>query len=464
MLHRAGLLLLLLLALPAAAYGEQDETGPNFALPDTVKPEVMARYDEAVKAFREAHEAKKDQTAKTEAAVKKLLALRKEAPELPQVCYYLGIAYQITKEFAKARGVLETAVELNPKFHQALIELGDVYIWLKQPDKAMPWYEKALALAPDYAHGYLMRGLARLRRGDAKGAAADLERAQKLGAKDSWLALMLELARRADAPPWPGTVYVRESANYVVRTPVSQEVADDISLHAEAIHETYSKIFPKIKKERRKFEIFVYASKEDYHANGGPPSAAGHYDTMLRRLHIYTHEKDADTKLTLYHEGFHQFLHDYLEDAPQWFNEGLGDFFGPTEYQPKKDTKGKVTGYSMRLRPNPWRLQYIQAMIQRGRVRSWRQLMLMSQAELYDEEWAGVHYAQAWSIIYFLIRGSAAPDQTAGPYFELLKSYFAALRKGDGQGEAFEKTFGKQDLPKLEAEWRKFILKLGPEG
>ncbi len=450
--------------LAPIARAEQDETGPNFALPEGTAPDLAARYKAAVEVFEAARDAEADQTAKLEKAIKQLLAVRKEAPHLAPVAYYLGIAYQYTKEFEKARAVLSAAVESNPSFHQALIELGDVHIWRKQPEKAFPFYEKAIAIAPAYAHGYLMRGAARLRAGALDEAIADLEKAAALGAKDEWLPRILEIARRERAgPPWQTAVYVRESENYIVRTPISQEVADDISLHAEAIYDTYERVFPKIKKEQRKFEILVYADEADYHANGGPPQAAGHYDTFFRKLHIYRHEKDEDTKLTLYHEGFHQFLHDYLEDAPQWFDEGLGDFFGPSIYEPKVDRRGKIVGGRMRLRPNPWRLELIQAAIKRGMVRPWRQLMLMSQRELYDEKWAHIHYAQSWSIVYFLIRGGARPEETTGPYFKLLNAYFTALRKGDGQGEAFEKAFGRQNLPALEQEWRKFILSLRPE-
>ncbi|MGH7297108.1 MAG: DUF1570 domain-containing protein, partial [Polyangiaceae bacterium] len=265
-------------------------------------------------------------------------------------------------------------------------------------------------------------------------------------------------------PDWKGTVYTATSAHYIVKTPVSQDVADWVDRHAELIYRTYTLIFPKIDKVKRKFEILCYASAEEYHRNGGPAQAGGHYDPVVRKLHIFKYEKDEDTTLVLYHEGFHQFIHDYLEDPPQWWNEGTADFFGPTRYEPVLGPSGKPIEETMRLRPNPWRLGTIKAAIQKGRIRPWKQLMLMSQRELYEPDWAGIHYAESWSIIYFLIRGGAAPDQTTGPYFPLLDAYFKALRKGGGQEAAYEKAFGKVDVPALEKAWKEYTLKLGPEG
>ena len=214
-------------------------------------------------------------------------------------------------------------------------------------------------------------------------------------------------------------------------------------------------IFPKVEKEKRKFTIIVHGAKADYHASGGPEGAGGHYEPALRKLVLFQYEKDEDTKIVLYHEGFHQFLHDYFEDAPQWMDEGLGDFFGPSKYVPADGKKGKER---MEFRPNPWRLNYIQQAIRAGKIRKWQHLMNMSQAEMYEEQWAGIHYAQAWSMIYFFIRGGAPPGAPAGPYFKYLKEYFMALRKGDSAEQAFIAAFGKSDVTKLENEWKAFIL------
>jgi len=463
----AAIMVVALAALPSVAPRElaarpcPPGTGPNFELPPDLDPKIGEQYRAALKAFEAAESAEEGATGKIEKAVKLLKAAQAAAPRFAPPLYYLGIAYQWTKEFDRARAVLKQALEINPKFHEAIVELADTYVWLKQFDRAWPEYERAIALKPEYAHAYAARGFARLRAGDLAGAASDLEKANGLGEPD--LSKAIEFVRREiRGPDWKQT-FVCETEHYTVFTGENQALADEIGKHAELIHRTYSRIFKDIKKEKRKFPIVVFGSAEEYHENGGPPQAGGHYNPLLRKLYIFKYPKDRDTKLVLYHEGFHQFLHDYLEDAPQWFNEGLADFFGPSRYVSKTGKTGNVVSEGMELRPNPWRLKAIQMALKAGRVRPWRDLMLMSQRELYDPRLAGLHYAQSWSIVYFLIRGDAKPSDNAGPHFQVLASYFAALRKGLGQEEAFNASFGKCDLAKLEEKWKSFILSLPAE-
>ncbi len=65
----------------------------------------------------------------------------------------------------------------------------------------------------------------------------------------------------------------------------------------------------------------------------------------------------------------------------------------------------------------------------------------------------GNHYAQAWSMIYFM---AEADDRV---HFKYLKKYFKALRSGKSRREAYESAFGKADMPALEERWRTFILR-----
>src|SRR5438093_917173 len=122
---------LIFIVLSAAARAEQDETGRNFAVPTGTARDIADRYEAAVEAFRDSRRAEKDADKKIQDAMKKFLSLRHDAPELAAPCYFLGILYQETKEFEKARQVLDAAVQLNPRFHQAWVELGDVYGWMK---------------------------------------------------------------------------------------------------------------------------------------------------------------------------------------------------------------------------------------------------------------------------------------------------------------------------------------------
>lgn len=436
------------LVLPLCA---QEEEGPNFEIPEKWTEEKRAAFEEAVRLYHEAAEADEDTVSKFEAAIAALLdALRLDKTYAP-TRYYLGIAYQIIGEFNKARSQLEQALKYNRNFHQAMVELADTHMHEKKPKKAARMYDKAIATAPEYTHAYRMRALYLLKELEFEDCLADCEVVLAAEPEDDLAIYLRDVAQRElNGEDWE-TAYEAETEHYIIKTNTDQEFAELVGFRAEMIHKVYTRLFPKVSTGRRKFPIIVYADAEEYHRKGGPPSAGGHYEPLLRKLVLFRYPELDDTMLVLQHEGFHQFLHYYLEDAPQWFNEGVADYFGPTEYS-------KVRGDDhMEVRPNPWRVKTIKQALAAGRVRGFRELMMMSQAELYHPQWAGIHYAQAWSIIYFLC------EYNDREHFPILKDYFLALKEGDGQEEAFNASFGQVDLAVIEQEWAGFVRKLRDE-
>ncbi len=428
----------------------QDESGPNFETPEDWDDEERAVYQSAVEKYRIASEATEDSVTKFEAAIAALQDAMRQDKGFAPTRYYLGIAYQITREYNKARNHLEQAVKYNRDFHQAMVELGDTYMHLKKPNKAGRMYDKAIDAAPDYLHAFRMRAFYYLREFEFEDAIADADHVLGEEPEDGLAQYVKQIAERElFGEDWAeDETFVVESTHYIVMTNTDQEFAEYISFRAELIHEVYEGIFPKISTGRRKFPIVVYRDRDEYRRKGGPPTAGGHYEPLLRKLVLFRYEELQDTMLVLQHEGFHQFLHYYLEDAPQWFNEGVADYFGPTEYIEEGGRE------AMEIRPNPWRVQTIKQALRAGRVRSFRDLMMMSQAELYHPQWASIHYAQSWSIIYFLC------EYNEREHFPILKAYFKALRDGDGQEEAFLQSFGEVDLETIERQWVDFVRKL----
>ncbi|MBI4575274.1 MAG: DUF1570 domain-containing protein [Planctomycetes bacterium] len=448
----AALAFLAVLALPRPVAALPEE-GPHFAIPDGWDAATVELYRGAVALFEEARDAERDSVAKMERAIRELMKVLRQEGSYAPVRYYLGYAYQITREFNKARVQLDRSLEIQPDFHEAMVELADTYVHLGQPERAGPVYDRAVETAPDYVHGHENRAVFRLREGVLDGALEDARRVLEAEPENATMVYVRDLVQRErDGEGWSET-FTAETEHYVVRTSTDQAFADFIALRAELIHKLYTRIFPKVPGGTRKFPIVVHAGEAEYHAAGGPPSAGGHYEPLIRKLVLYRYPREEDTLLVLQHEGFHQFLHYYLDDAPQWFNEGVADFFGPSRHV-RTERRGEVVREGMEIRTNPWRLELIQRAVTSGRVRRFRDLMLMSQAELYDREWAGIHYAQSWSIIYFLC------EWQDRKYFPILKRYFQVLREGDGQEEAFAKSFGKVDLEALEAEWRRCVLAL----
>ncbi|MCA8924886.1 MAG: DUF1570 domain-containing protein [Planctomycetes bacterium] len=425
----------------------EEPDGPNLELPPWLGGKTKARYEAAIAswkaAFAKVKQGDPQGKALVEAAAKELEATRELDANCALADYYLGIAYQVLGDHPQAQRRLREAIKRNAKFHEAMVELGDACRWAGEEDEALAQYGKALRLKPDYLNGLLMRSSLLAGQQKFEQAREDTQAGLKLQPEHLQLKLLdAKLKLVLEGPDWE-TTYTAETSNYVVRTNVSQEFADSIAEQAELIRKLYSNLFPR-SKSKRKSPIVVFKDKAEYHKNGGPQGAGGHFDPMFKQLFLFRYEKESDTLLVLNHEGFHQFLDGVMEQKPpQWLNEGLADYFGPSEYvtQPKK---------GMRIRPNPWRTATVRRMVKQGKDVDFELLMNMTQQEMYGKA-VGNHYAQAWAMVYFLCE---ADDRA---YFKPLKAYFKALKKGKSQREAFDDSFGKLDLKSLQERWREFV-------
>lgn len=456
---RRGALVLSVLALALAPAIGRAEAPPskNLELAADLPADVHRELSQAIAAWKRAEaqlgaEGPPAARPAVDAAIAALEAVRPKDGKgaLPE--YYLGIAYQLLGLYygeepalTKAVARLKAAVRLNPAFHEAWLELGDAHGHLDKLRDAAAAYDQAVELAPDYALAYERRLGVRLMQERFAEAREDIATLRRLVPEDrNYIAFERQLRIALDGPDWP-TKFEVETKNYLVRTNVSQELAEFIGERAELIRRLYMAIFPDPPRTKRKFPIIVYSSKEEYHANGGPPNAGGHYQPLFKQLVLFQYPDVQDTLIVLHHEGFHQFFDGILErKAPQWVDEGLGDFFGPSEHVKSGGQEG------MRIRPNPWRLRTVQQMIRVGRVTPFEKLMNMTQEEMYGAD-AALHYAQAWSMVYFFCEA----DERA--HLDYLKRYFKALRKNKSRREAYDEAFGKADMAALEARWREYI-------
>lgn len=406
------------------------------AVPEKSRKTVAAAID----AFQEMQKAK-DSGKRLNAVITKLEGACARASKVPQLYYYLGIGYQMSEKFSLAKRRLETATKLNPDFHEALVEYGDVFVWLKDYENAVKQYDRALEIEPTYELGMDRRVHVLIRLGKLEAAKAQLQRALEIKKTDERVSLLVRVAMTIKGPKWPQTFTV-ETKSYIVSTSISQDYANKIAEAAERIRRAYRNVFSKTKRPDRKFPIYIHSSREEYVKNGGPPMAGGHYQPTFRTLHLFKRKAFRKTIETLNHEAFHHFIHDYIERPPQWFNEGLADYFGSFKYLPKQK---KIVP---RLAKD--RLRWIQPALRRHRYPSPADLMQMSQAEMYDPRMIGVHYAQSWSLVYFML-------QSKKGYQKVLGKYFRVLREGKNIDEAFRATFGRIDMTKFEKEWRSFI-------
>lgn len=429
--------------LPSQTSTEQKPLHNLTPPPDT--PVVAIKY--LKKGDQYLQEAKRNPTQtrnKLKKAITYYKLARNIAPNLALASYKLGIVYQMTYQFLYAKDALKRAIRLNKNFYEAMVELGDTYAWMKNYTRAFEYYQKSIELYDKYPQAYISRGLLFTKTHQFQKAKHDFETSLKLNPNHLQAKYYLAMINKELKGTGWKKKYTLKSKNYIAYTNISQEYAKKILKHAELIHRLYTKIFPPVKKPKGLFPIYIFKTRMGYLSAGAPKGSAGYFHPILQKL-VFYQQKNLDTTLNvLYHEAFHQYIHYYSPYVPSWFNEGHGDFFGGCRYSKSKN--------GMEILPNRWRLHKIKSAIQRGKYTPLSKLLQMSKAELYSN--ASLHYAQAWSVVYFLWM------YQQGKYRRLVGKYFKLIKEGYGRIEAYEKTFGKVDLKLLEQEWKTFTLSL----
>jgi hypothetical protein len=250
----------------------------------------------------------------------------------------------------------------------------------------------------------------------------------------------------------------------------------------EAMHAYYAELFPSPNQIEAVSTVRVCRNFEEYVQYGGPPRSAGFWNYRSEELVLYDAKKgdygsrlgNKDTFIVLYHEAFHQYVfHSAGQLNPHiWFNEGNADYFSGAVL----GRKNNVIRVS-RVRPHPWRVETIQKAVRAGKHAPLKRLFRMSKADYYRN--GSLHYAQGWSVVYFLRTSPVVhknPDwnKILSTYYKVLcREYLrhtadlddsAALERAQAaekaRSAAHRAAFKGVDVESLEAEWKKFVLRL----
>jgi hypothetical protein len=179
-----------------------------------------------------------------------------------------------------------------------------------------------------------------------------------------------------------------------------------------------------------KARVYVFSGPDGYfdyvsELHVRADSSAGVYLPMLRELLIWIPVDMTDFNDTVRHEGFHQYLHRLVEDAPDWFNEGYASVLGgggPEGLRHEKRDAEFVKGFM-----------------------PVRELVALRHDAFMKN--AGVCYTQSRYLVDFLRRTRNAKLKT------VLRDYFAALSEGLSQDEANAKVLDPV-MDALESEFK----------
>jgi hypothetical protein len=177
------------------------------------------------------------------------------------------------------------------------------------------------------------------------------------------------------------------------------------------------------------------------------------YDELVL-FHDPAKSKLPNTLTTLYHEGFHQYVHYALGEMsiPRWFDEGTGDFFGGAV----------VEAGGVRIGENRTRKHNVTKIVNGTFTKQYQwtpptleRLVSMTRQEFYaDVKWLVFRYSMCWGLIYYLRKGVEADS----PYAGILDRYVDTLHSTRSADAARKAAFGPVDMEALERDYRAFWL------
>jgi tetratricopeptide (TPR) repeat protein len=350
---------------------------------------------------------------------------------------------------------LDRARRALPRFHEAIAARALALAGLGRLADARAAADEALRLAPDAPEAWRALGEARFRSGDLQGALEAYELALAL---DPWddeaRGLRRNVSHVLSGPPWTQR-FRTETKHYRVETNISQKRCEEYAADLEVVRAAYAKRFEEDQgaKSPEKSTVFVFDTEEGYHGYAAltiddrVESTCGVFLPRYGQLLLFEGKEDQDrseTRQTLFHEGFHQFLHGLVPDAavPYWLNEGLAEFHSALTV-----TNGAVTAEAQVLSA---RLADLRLFLGKQGPIPFERLMKESPAEFYSGAvWA--KYAQAWSMVHFFETG-AEPDLR-----ERFQRYVAKLRAGDPADAAFTAAWAGVKWPDVQKAWRAHV-------
>jgi hypothetical protein len=150
------------------------------------------------------------------------------------------------------------------------------------------------------------------------------------------------------------------------------------------------------------------------------------------------------------HEGFHQFAYSrFGDDLPPWVNEGLAEFCGEAVIIGDKMVIGQA---------NPRVLNRLKLAIDSSKSIPLARMLSMTSREWADALRSGdasLQYAQAWSMVQFLIYGEN------GAHASAFDTYLKHVNTGLPADAAFARALGT-DINDFEARWKRWALAAQP--
>lgn len=222
--------------------------------------------------------------------------------------------------------------------------------------------------------------------------------------------------------------------------------------------DAYQTLVPPARPIQEVSVIRLFASGEEYQRYVGPDYAwsgglwmPSRRELVIRPLESRNRREEREQVLrTVQHEAFHQYLFhafDGRQDIPAWFNEGYAVLFEHAE----------IRAGRLRFLESDSQAAYLEQLAANNAL-NLRRLMQLSYAEFYavaaPEHVRRTHYATAWGLVYYLLKGTDSHPDPA--YGQLLPHLAATLAEGGHTHPAMHARLRTIDLTQLETAMAEF--------
>jgi hypothetical protein len=248
--------------------------------------------------------------------------------------------------------------------------------------------------------------------------------------------------------------------HYWIKSDLPAEHVRDIAQHLNLMYGQYARLlaFVPVRVEER-LNVLAFASQSDYQLTlrarfGVNATASGgmFFVTSAGTALAFFTEGLPRQRLRhlIQHEGFHQFAYSrFGDDLPPWANEGLAEFFGQAIIVGDTMTMGQC---------NPRVLNLLQRSVDSGSAIAMPRMLSLTSRNWTENLRSGesaLYYAQAWSMVQFLVYGEN------GAHASAFDTYLKHINNGLPAGEAFSRALGP-DVEDFEARWEQWVLVAQP--
>ena len=244
-----------------------------------------------------------------------------------------------------------------------------------------------------------------------------------------------------------------KTKHYWIMTEGDKSLLKEYKVVMEYFFRQYAKAFRFKGKLVGRAVVKIYKNRASYLKGGEPSYATAYYNPISKFLVGYNH----DRLLKVFsHEATHQFFDLCFpkfyktSKVPMWFSEGMAECFQNHSIRGRRMYINDLKSENGRRNVNSMVYNF-----EKGRVIPLKEMLEMSPPKFMKK--SGLLYPQSWSFCHFLWNYPRVNGK--GKYFKVLVKLIEAFKEGKSRKEAYEIAFEGVSLPKMEAEWKNYVLK-----